>query len=364
MVVRLKGQPLLSLLFFALGCAFSGVTQGVELTPIFRMSSSTYSEPVSISGAFHEWSGDFHGGKRQWSSNWIEAGFKYESLGISTIARYDIDLRFSRATADFYHSLSRKLPLDQGRTYDLDLRIRSFNASGVRFSWISAWYEPGLKLETGISLMKARNLQDGSIKGLATPSSNKDYDYQVNAEYHYDADRLFNRPNVVEPEGRSITIDLRGEMVLAPRWHFDFEVRDLIGLVWWKDTPYTRAAASSGVKTYDSNGYVSSISANINGREGYEKFTQRLLPAIDSKLYAPLLPKINGMALYRRQFKMNLWGLGAETSGNDVNWGARYWPEISSLGIEIQWPHLITSLTFDNTNINDIRAAWFNIEYR
>ena len=254
---------------------------GAAFADIYIDSSLfAYSEPVTVKGAMNNWSGPFRGGQAAITHNWLETGVSQGPWRLGIFKRYDYELEFSPDTADFIYRMENKQALQAGKTYQLDLRVRHSYSEGVRLSH-EFHPEKGLSLALGLSYLRGLRLTEGALQGEATAVSANDYDFKFDVDYFYSKDSLFDR-EVHTPSGQGYSLDLL--LVWRPDTQLtaSLTVKDLVGRIDWRNTPRTRATASSDVKEYDENGYVI-YRPVLSGYESNEDFTQ-ILPRKSSLL--------------------------------------------------------------------------------
>lgn len=352
------GPPLsfVAILLFALGC----VSPAWGASGFFaRLDSFNYSEPVSLDAALNDWQGRFYGGERQWSSQWLETGYRHQDWSLSALYRRDFWLDFSGDTAELYYRTERRLPLQAGRRYEIDVRAYGFSARGVRGGWRQRPL-PGLSLAWGLSLFNAGDLLDGRLHGQATALADTDYAYDVSVDYAYDEDRLFER-QAEAPDGTGLSLDLR--LAYAPSSHMTLRatVIDLLGAIRWREAPYTRATAVSDRQGFDDTGYII-VKPAISGIEGYHaRYIQRLEPRLHLVLESVLNERLTGSLQYRYQFGQPLLGIGASTPWREGVIAAQVWPAVSALGLSLRQGRFDVGLTLDGVGPGEVRMLWLNV---
>ena len=345
-----------AMLLLALGCAFpAGATPGFYA----RLDSFNYSEPVSLDAALNDWQGRFRGGDKQWSSQWLEAGYRHHRWSLSALYRRDYWLDFSRDTAELYYRTEHRLPLQAGRRYEVDIKAYGFSARGVRAGWRQRPL-PGLSLAWGLSLFNAADLLDGRLRGQATALADNDYAYDVSVDYAYDKDRLFER-QAEAPDGQGLSLDLRAVYVPSARITLRATVIDLLGAIRWRDAPYTRATAVSDRQGFDDSGYII-VKPAISGIEGYHaRYLQRLEPRLHLAFESILGERLTTSLQYRYQFGQGLFGLGARTPWREGSAGVVAWPGLSALGFELRRHGIAVGITLDEIRRRELRTLWLSV---
>lgn len=232
-----------------------------------------YSEPVAIDSMLHDWAPPFYGGKTALTHDSIELGFADGDWRFAVLKRYDHELRFSSDTAEFYYLTTNKLALPPGRVYDLDLDVRHTSSDGFK---LGRRFQPrqDLALDVSLAYLRGRKLVEGDLSGYASVINNKDYDYAFAVDYFYSKDTLFKR-SVSQPHGDGYSVDLDVSWQATERLRARVTVRDMLARIFWRDAPFTRATATSDLKTYDADGYVT-YRPLVSGLEGNRDFVQAL----------------------------------------------------------------------------------------
>ena len=337
-------------------------TPWAEAAPYIRVMSETLSEPVSVSSAFGDWGGSFTRGERQWSSNWLEIGYRRGRYGIGALARIDYDLRFDPDTAEIYYKVNNEQSLAQGRRYTLDLNAKRFHAHGLRFSFQDE-LSHGVSLSAGLSLFNTQRLVDGYIRGYATAINDRDYDYRATVDYHYHKDHLFGREVDTPSDGKGVALDIGLAYRSAHGHQLSLNITDLTSRIWWGEVPHTLANVRVAEFIYDENGQIIGKTGSITGVESIRSHTTSLLPrwhlageyAIDEQWHALLD--------YRHQYGHGLYAAGVSFSSGRHTTALRYWPELGSLGVDYRIGRLKTSLTASGLTPNQANAYWLNFAW-
>ncbi|CAN8139900.1 DUF5723 domain-containing protein [uncultured Thiomicrorhabdus sp.] len=264
-----KLLPFSALIFSLL---YSQSTWAINNTFV-HFGSFNHSEPIAIKAFAGDWDSKFSGGTKALSLSQIELGFTQGNWKYSVFQRQDYLLQFSEDTAEFYYNIENKLPLDEGREYQLELDSQSFVATGLKVAFQDNWQQ--IDWQLGISYLQGSKLTDGSINGAATYINDKDYNFNFDVDYYYDNDVLFDRNIEQAPEGHGYAIDLTLGTQINDRWSVKFQAKDLLAQIFWNNTPRTVATSDSDTKTYDEDGYVI-FNPVASGTESTEDFTQRI----------------------------------------------------------------------------------------
>lgn len=342
---RWKGRLLSSLLF--LSCPASA---WAEALPYFAIDSFSYSEPVTIDAASREWNTtDYTPGKVQWSSHRVEAGVRWNQRKLGYLYRLDMDLRFNRATSDYYYNSENNRPVTTSSDTPLTLYAHRFSATGFRLGHSqqinSVW-----SLSLSGSLFNADDLIEGQVSG--SPQS-------LEVDYHYSEDTLLDR-QVARPKGQGASLDL------AAQWQgnssaMNLQIYDLLGSIWWRNAPYTQAQASADQNTYNDEGYLV-IKPLLTGFEGTDtRYRQPLKPQIHWQAYREIRKTEWNLGYYHRD-RVDLWSIGTRFGKGETHWGGRWWPQIKALEIYHQSAKIKASLSLDALDWSDTQALWLKLE--
>jgi len=330
-----------------------------DYAPYARVETMTYSEPVSIESAFNEWKGDFKGGERQWTHNTLEAGVETERWSLGVFYRRDYDLRFTPDTAESYYKVQNQKDLTPGKTYLLDLRAQSFEAKGLRGS-LALQPAATWKARIGLSIFEASALIDGSIRGQGSAITADSYHYDARVDYHYSEDLLFDR-QVAPPSGWGAALDLRLEGEFTPWLRGRMRVDDLLGRIWWKDAPYTRANASSDREHYDAEGKVS-FDPLISGVEGIDRrHVQRLSPRFAGSLDMGPKDGWAGVAALQYHYGQALLGAGLTRPLFSGAFRLIAWPEAHTLSLGYAKGRYQLEFATDSLSPSEAHALWLRL---
>ncbi len=241
--------------------------------PYAVAASESYLKIESFSHA--NWDGRLESGSDAITHNWIESGACYGRVCTGLLYRLDYEVKANPNTAELYSLARNRRALYPGKVYDLDLRVWHQRSRGLRLAYRAA-PRLGLSLEYGISFLQAQRFTNGRLTGNATVSGPKDYDYNVQVDYFYSEDGLFER-DVKLPDGKGMSLDLSVAWRINEWFFVHAQVRDLYGYLKWDRAPFTTATATSATKTFSAEGYVN-YSPTITGVEGNRDYWQRLHP--------------------------------------------------------------------------------------
>gem|GEM_PF-4176135 len=159
-------------------------------------SSLSYSEASAVYQMYNNDWNDYPrtAGTQAFSRNHAALGLKYKNYSIEYRVRTDLSTRFSPDSAKllYYYNHEKKVP--DGQVFDIDLTARMETSEGARFSFTLPTFL-NITVTPYFSVLKARELQQGSIQGTFSQPSNKDYVGQGEIHYYSSKDKIFKLPN-------------------------------------------------------------------------------------------------------------------------------------------------------------------------
>ena len=249
-------------------------------------SAHAANDPVSLKSFFHDWHGQYHPSSNQnlaIESSRLDLGvFLKDHYYIGYTYRHDV---FMKASPDLTHLLyltKNKLDLPLNREYALYLNIGGVEAQGIvcaKMLDFSSEKWGNLSVTFGVSLLYAKNVQDGVVSGNAISISPKDYDFQAVSSYYYTRNYLYDL-DVDKAHGKGFSTHITAHYQYQD-FTMDLIVNDLFGKIYWDKLPYSYVSMSSANKYYDSDGYAQ-YHPLIHGIERYIDYVQ-VLPV---KVYA------------------------------------------------------------------------------
>jgi len=326
--------------------------------PYLRTEAMAYSEPVPIEPALDDWEGRYaSGGEHQWAHLWVEAGARNDRWSLGALYRRELDLRFSEDTAELYYYIRNDLDLPTERQYRLALTGYHFELAGAR---VSRHFQlrPGLSATVGASLFTAWGLQYGRLEGTAVARSEREYAYQGEVDYQYERDRLFDRDSD-KPTGFGASLDLAVHWREPGVFAVDLAVIDALGMIRWRDVPYTEATVNSEQVGVDDDGFVK-VEPVLTGYEGYRsRFDQRLKTRTQLSAAAAVADGVWADAELMCRPHQCLYGIGGSVAGVRL----LYWPQFDGVGLRVRWGRLVVDFSADALKLNQAHAMFLSIGY-
>lgn len=235
----------------------------------------------------NEWTGPYdpdgvNNGDAYW---YADAGLVYKGWRIAGFYRGEVFLEADRDTVDIIHMVKTEQDLPVGTDFQIDLDVEGFSASGVE---ISRKVDLG-SLADGLSAgftaryLYGDRIQHGTVTGVVTPTGPKTYDFNLDVDYVYDENLLYDRDNSWPQSGNGYSFDIGAKYTWQNTVEASLLARDLFGRIRWNHAPYTTAEAVSEVIYYNSDGYQE-FRPTIRGYEAYRDFTQKIPAKTDLDL--------------------------------------------------------------------------------
>ena len=357
-------ERLLPFIFLSFLSSFSYAEAEKRLIqPYFIIDSFSYSETVSLLSTSKGWKGDdFQSGENQWTWNWVEVGVQYQHWAIGILQRYDYNIHFSKDAAELFWLTKNKQDLLEGKKYDLKLQAHVLHSSGIRFSYFNQLND-AFNFRFGIAYLQADYMFDTKVTGDATVLGSSDYDFQADLDYHYTEDLLFDR--VFEaPKGKGFAIDFEFDYALTDSTHWQFQVRDLMTRIYWKQSPYTLGTSSSDRKVYDDEGYVSIVPV-LKGVEGTNNvYIQTLKPRWYSKFSQHIEVDYSAILQVRHQYQTALYSVGGMYElHSDSRLSVHYWPINKAFEVNWEYHKISLAMTMTDLELSKTKNLWLSVSY-
>lgn len=241
-------------------------------SPYASFSSDNYSQAFTIQALIDGEPQAPKSGDSIYSFNRFSSGWKTGlwSIGVST--RYDGIIRHSKDAALLYYQDKAKIPVDSGQQYSYLLRADILQSTGLSFGLEKQFNSP-FKVAALSHIYTTSQLTSGTISGNIGLNG-RQLNGNLDVEYRYEEDKLFDRPIGKEPTGTGYSLDIDVTADFQP-WQLRLTIIDLLHRVYWEDAPTTVAQVSPNTQAIDANGLLQ-VSPVIRGRESNQDFVQRL----------------------------------------------------------------------------------------
>ncbi len=241
----------------------------------FKQNTFVDSQALPLAFAYKKWDVAYQPGGLTQGFVRTETGYTDGKQSMGIIYRFDVLAKYTSETIEFLHQVKNKTPLPLNKEYDISLDIKHFRAGGVKFDYAFQLSQK-ISLVPSLSILRAHYLTEGILQGNATAISEQDYDFDLNVDYYYTRDTLFNR-RATPPTGWGFAFDLAFHATPIQNLDIRLNIYDLLAYLYWRATPRTVAQADSSTKNYDLNGYLN-FEPVLTGKESSESYTQRLTP--------------------------------------------------------------------------------------
>ncbi|MCK5662383.1 MAG: hypothetical protein KAI17_02805, partial [Thiotrichaceae bacterium] len=291
-------------------------------------------------------------GDKALSVSRMTLGFEYKKYSFETIVRDDSYYDFDNETAQFIYLTNNKIPLENGKDYALYIKPDKSSSVGLRFG-INQDITPRLKLSGFVSILKATDLVYGELNGHAMAINSNDYDFFFSSELYYEDDPLFERETDAI-SGFGYAIDLIVDYTINDKWRINLELLDVVGELSFDDAPYTSAEATSDIKVFDENGYLT-YDPVISGVELNKDFVYQFNMQTHLSVSYQLSDKNNLVFEHYRLagFDYQKLSLLQKIGRNQVSWILI--PELSTAGIKFEHPNFSIGVETDSLDYKKMK---------
>ena len=296
-----------------------------------------------------------------------DTGIIYRGWRLAGFYRGELFIEASKDSVEILRIINLKEKLPVGRTFDIDMMSEGFSAKGVELS--RGFHIKGLgsgsDLAVGFTVryMKGEKIQEGTIKGNATPTDPKAYDFDLQLDYIYDENFVYDRRDTVSGTGDGYSFDAGMQYNFNDSLSAEILFRDILGRIYWKGVPYTTADATSATKYFDENGYMA-FRPTIRGYEAYKDFTQKIPLKTDIMVtykkdlftLSPAINFIKGRPLYW----IDIGYKATENLSFDIGYNTNY----KSFSIGTAYKKAILKICANDINLNSAMAISLIMSFR
>lgn len=239
-----------------------------------RLDSFSLSKLQPIYETVNDWQDRYEGGDFAETFNAVEMGFRWNNLRVGYLVRYDWRLQLSQDAALFYYQQKNKLKPQTSRVYEMDIDVFHQRSQGiaVHYDWQPM---PALTLTGSVAILKADALTDGRLGGQTQFLEGGRYSGQLELDYLYVDDIIFDRPLNGDFHGNGYVLDLALEYRPTESAVLYARTRDLVGRIYWEEVPRTVSQAVATPRKTE-NPFKYYKRAAISGTESYADFVQHL----------------------------------------------------------------------------------------
>lgn len=265
------------LLFAGLLLVITATASAEQDSAVFiRHRSTVFSESVPFKAFDNDLRGSSapSGGKHALTFNRLELGIAHRGFELARFIREDYVFNFSPDTMEILYRDKNRIPIPEGKIYDVYLKAQHIKAEGWRAGY-------GFRLlgtshvRLSLNYIDAEELLHGSLAGQITVDDGDINGGDLEVLYHYEEDYLLGRRRINPATGTGYSVDLESKIELKRGWTIALNFYDLLGQIYWDTAPYTRATIASTNTYYDGEGYAHREPTMI-ATESYKNFTQNL----------------------------------------------------------------------------------------
>ena len=321
---------------------------------------------VSLKDITGDWSGSYKspkGGFKALVLNDYKIGYKERLFSLSYVLKSEIISKASSDFADLVHSVKQGEQLDVGRNYDLQLSLKGFVADGIEYEReLYRYKKDGLyfDLRGTLSLLHGLFLQNAEINGYAKALGKKSYAFLAGMEYYYSSNYIYDL-DVDKPTALGYSTDLKIEGGYG-KYDFLLKIENLMGYLYWKDTPYSDVHLKSQNEEVDENGYTK-YNPTVYGYEGKRRYKQHLMPKYTAKIGCSL-GEYNLFLKNVHIEKIDIFSLGAVKSFRDFLLFLEYDTRFHTVTTALSTDNLSLTLGFENISLPKSKSLEIGVSYR
>ena len=207
----------------------------------------------------------------------FDAGVTLESLGyIGYVYRNEVFIKASNDATNLFYLVNFKKDIPLNKQYDIEAYAEEYITYGLTYSKAFTVYQREnrcINIGLGLSFVRATDGQKANLHGTATSNGARDYDFELNLEYRYNRNVLYDY-DVESYKGYGFNTYLAFELIYE-----DLDLRlianDIGSKIYWQTLAYSSVVATSDNKEYGEDGYPKYQPA-ISGREGYKRYIQKI----------------------------------------------------------------------------------------
>lgn len=327
--------------------------------------------------AMRQYDGDWQGNYTPRSGNNIgllaaraETGVQWQGYRLGALYRAEALVEANRDTSDLAKQYNSRSGYDLGRTYQLDYKIKGFEADGARLSKSFQLNQGGawqLNAGIGVSYLRGKRIKLETATGQVVTISAKDFNAGVSlndtdSQVNVRDSAKFNAPfgRMAAPSGDGYALDA-GMVLRHPESGISLElaVADLAGRINWKDLPNNVTDYSTATKYYDSNGYVQ-FNPTLTRTSSYQNLSQTLDPKVWLAANYPTGDfEWQGATSYTQGYWFPQAGVKYQIN---PQWAVKadYDFRFNTLGLLLQHQWFYFGVRMDGTNIDTAKAYGLN----
>ena len=299
-----------------------------------------------------------------------ETGVQWQGYRMGILYRAEALVEANRDTSDLAKQYNSSSGYDVGRTYQLDYKIKGFEADGARLSKSFQLNQGGawqMDVGAGLSYLRGKRIKLETASGQVVTINSKDFNAGVNlndtdSQVNVTDLAKFNAPfgRMAAPSGEGYALDA-GMVIRHAESGVSIElaVADLAGKINWENLPSNVTDYSTASKYYDSNGYVQFNPAATRA-SSYHNLSQTLDPKLWLAVNYPAGDfEWQGAASYTQGYWFPQVGVKYRINSQ---WAVKtdYDFRFNTIGLLLQHQWFYFGLRMDGTNIDTAKAYGLN----
>ncbi len=262
---------------------FNPTAQYLQHSAIMNIQGFIANDLVSIKGFFNDWEGEYSPRNKNniaMEEFRVDIGTKFCGYYVGYFYTRNLLAIANRGFVDFYHALKNDTPFDTEQNYHLKLEMNGIQEHGILLSknmFILNNDEQKLMIGASAYLSYATDVQDGSLLGTGSISSDKTYSATATADYYYLNNLLYDL-DVKNTYGIGYGLHL-GLLYINKEYGVDLHIlaNNLVSKSYWKHLPFSRVKVESNNQIINNHGHVE-YNPTISGLELYRDYTQEITP--------------------------------------------------------------------------------------
>jgi len=236
-----------------------------------QLTSYSVSELVPIKSLMDDsWSGEYQATNSLFTTNRgdIAIGKGKWLVGVSN--RFDYFGRFSEDTGRFFYLDKNKIEQPENQDLDIYLNVEHAESHGAFVQYNDSY--KNFDYAVRINYWHSQKTLSGIIDGKLNTNVDEKYTGELNFDYNYDEDTLFDRltPDYVDGYGYSLDIDLFWQ--INDKFDASLSLKDVAHRIKWKEVYHTTASLN---RTKDKEASEPSLSGIENNPDYTQRFKQQ-----------------------------------------------------------------------------------------
>lgn len=224
-----------------------------KLIPIKSLADDTWAgEYQAADNIFTSSRGDIAIGKGEWL------------VGVSN--RFDYFGRFSKDTGRYFYLDKNKIDQPDNQALDIYLNVEHAQSHGAFIQYDNQWND--ITYAIRLNYWHSEKVLSGTIDGNVNTETEQKLSGQLNFDYNYDEDTIFDRltPDYIDGAGYSMDVDIAWQV--NETVDLSLKMKDIAHRIQWKQVYHTQAKLDRAPDKEIST-------PSLSGIENNEDYTQR-----------------------------------------------------------------------------------------